>query len=251
MAALSSASSTSSGGSKPAKRCANIDLPEPGGPTMSSEWPPAAAISKARFGPAWPLTSAMSGHRACVEATGAWVDKRVQPSLGAASPGAKACTTSSRCWARNTVASGTNAASSALPGGKTKRVAGPARRKAKPMAKAPRTGRSAPLSDSSPANSQPAKRAASICPLAAKMPSAMGRSRRPESLGKSAGARLTVMRWLCGKFSPALTMAERTRSRASFTSVSAKPTKVNKGRPLAKCTSTSTAWATKPTNTRP
>ena len=49
------------GGSSPAKRCASIDLPEPGGPTISRLWPPAAAISSARLAPAWPLTSARSG----------------------------------------------------------------------------------------------------------------------------------------------------------------------------------------------
>ena len=38
--------------------------------------------------------------------------------------------------------------------------------------------------------------------LAARMPRAIGRSKRPESLGKSAGARFTVMRLLCGNSSP-------------------------------------------------
>ena len=253
MAALSKASSTLSGGNKPAKRCANIDLPEPGGPLSRTECEPAAAMVKARFGPAWPLTSAMSGPALGPLAQACGARKALQPSLGSGggAPGSAHCaTTSSRWCARNTRASGTKAASSALPGGNTKAALGVVWRKAKPMAKAPRTGRSAPLSESSPANSQPAKRAPSICPLAAKMPMAIAKSKRPESLGRSAGARLTVMRWLLGKSSPALTMAERTRSRASLTSVSAKPTKVNEGRPLAKCTSTATACAVNPTKTR-
>jgi hypothetical protein len=55
----------------------------------------------------------------------------------------------------------------------------------------------------------------------------MGKSKRPDSLGKSAGAKLTVMRWLLGNAKPLLRMAERTRSRASRTSVSAKPTSAN------------------------
>ncbi len=37
-----------------------MDLPEPGGPTMSSEWEPAAAISNTRLAWAWPRTSARS-----------------------------------------------------------------------------------------------------------------------------------------------------------------------------------------------
>ena len=72
------------------------------------------------------------------------------------------------------------------------------------------------------------------------MPTAIGKSNRPDSLGKSAGAKLTVMRWLLGNAKPLLRMAERTRSRASRTSVSAKPTKLKLGKPLAKCTSTVT-----------
>ena len=59
-AADSSASSVVIGRRMPTKRCASIDLPEPGGPTMSKEWPPAAAISSTRLTPAWPFTSARS-----------------------------------------------------------------------------------------------------------------------------------------------------------------------------------------------
>ncbi len=59
-AADSKASRVLMGGSRPAKRCASMDLPEPGGPTMSTLWPPAAAISSARLAAAWPFTSARS-----------------------------------------------------------------------------------------------------------------------------------------------------------------------------------------------
>ena len=57
----SSASSSSSGGSSPGRRCAIMLLPAPGGPTKSRLCEPAAAISSARFAPAWPRTSARSG----------------------------------------------------------------------------------------------------------------------------------------------------------------------------------------------
>ena len=87
--------------------------------------------------------------------------------------------------------------------GNTSRLGLSCAAKAMPMAKAPRTGRSSPDKDNSPANSWPAMAAASTTPLAAKMPMAMGRSKRPESLGKSAGARLTVMRLLLGNDRPA------------------------------------------------
>ena len=57
------------------------------------------------------------------------------------------------------------------------------------------------------------------------MPSAMGRSKRPDSFGKSAGARLAVMR-RAGISKPQFCSAARTRSRDSFTSVSGRPTMV-------------------------
>ena len=78
----------------------------------------------------------------------------------------------------------------------------------------------------------------------------MGKSSRPESLGKSAGARLTVMRLLLGNSSPEFWMAQRTRSRASLTSTSASPTSVKLGKPLAKWTSTVTRVASSPLNAR-
>src|SRR5207248_246388 len=43
-----------------ARRLANMDLPVPGGPMSRTLWPPAAAISNARFTDSWPLTSAKS-----------------------------------------------------------------------------------------------------------------------------------------------------------------------------------------------
>ena len=71
------------------------------------------------------------------------------------------------------------------------------------MASAPRTGRSSPDERQLAGELVAAPGArASIWPLAARMPSAIGRSKRPESLGRSAGARLTVMRLLCGKSRP-------------------------------------------------
>ncbi len=84
----------------------------------------------------------------------------------------------------------------------------------------------------------------------AKIPSAIGRLKRPESLGKSAGAKLTVMRLLLE--TPARCFAKRSarRSRASFTSTSASPTKLRLGRPLARCTSTVTAGAASPSRAR-
>src|SRR3990167_1285822 len=82
------------------------------------------------------------------------------------------------------------------------------------------------------------------------MPKAISRSKRPESLGRSAGARFTVILLLAGNSSPVFWIAERTRSRASFTSVSANPTSVKLGKPLARCTSTQTGRACRPNKAR-
>ena len=51
---------SASGGRIPGRRWASIVLPEPGGPTNSRLWPPAAAISSARRGTSCPRTSARS-----------------------------------------------------------------------------------------------------------------------------------------------------------------------------------------------
>jgi hypothetical protein len=91
--------------------------------------------------------------------------------------------------------------------------------------------------------------AALIWPEATRMPSAMGRSKRPDSLGRSAGARLTVMR-RCGNSKPQFWIAARTRSRASLTSVSGRPTRVKEGKPAARWTSTVTSGAARPASAR-
>jgi len=63
------------------------------------------------------------------------------------------------------------------------------------------------------------------------MPRAIARSNRPPSLGKSAGARLMVIR-LAGNSNSLLMMALRTRSLLSRTAVSGNPTRLNAGKPF-------------------
>src|SRR6266481_5888172 len=81
------------------------------------------------------------------------------------------------------------------------------------------------------------------------MPTAIGRSKRPPSFGKSAGDRLTVMR-PGGKLNPVVNNAERTRSLLSRTAVSGSPTMKKAGRPEPKCTSTRTNGADRPAGAR-
>ena len=67
----------------PGSRAASIDLPAPGGPTISRLWPPAAAISSARLAFSWPLTSRRSGKAGVVAVAAA----RAAPALRAAGSG--------------------------------------------------------------------------------------------------------------------------------------------------------------------
>ena len=52
------------------KRLASMDLPLPGGPTISTLCPPAAATSRARFTFSWPFTSEKSGKTASASVMG-------------------------------------------------------------------------------------------------------------------------------------------------------------------------------------
>ena len=117
------------------------------------------------------------------------------------------------------------------------------------IANAARIGRNSPDKDSSPANSYWDKSGACNWLEATKIPRAIARSNRPDSLGRSAGAKLTVMR-RAGNSKPVFKRAARTLSLDSRTSVSGNPTIVNVGSPFAKCTSTVTSGASMPAKPR-
>ena len=241
-AAEASASSVDMGGSRPGRRCASIDLPVPGGPNNSSECAPPAATSSARRACNWPRTSARSGTLAPASGGGP------ASATGASAVWPLRCAhTASRLAAGSTLARRASAASAALPAGNTSPR--PPRPAASAAANTPRTGRRSPVSDSSPQNSSASMRSMATWPDAARMPTAIARSKRPPSLGRSAGARLTVMRrW--GNSNCEDWIAARTRSRASRTSVSGRPTRLKAGRPLARWTSTVTSGAASPSSAR-
>ena len=88
-----------------------------------------------------------------------------------------------------------------------------------------------------------------ICPETNSTPRAIGKSKRPDSLGISAGDKLTVSR-PSGNSKPLLRIAARTRSRLSRTSASAKPTIPKLGSPRARWVSTRTTGASKPMSER-
>lgn len=159
--------------------------------------------------------------------------------------------TSDRLSAPIATRCGAKAASSRQPDGTTMRLplAPPPPRNARIMASVPRIGLSSPVSESSPTNSRSARASPGIWPLAARMPTAIGRSKRPESLGRSAGARLTVSRRL-GNSNPQFSSAARTRSALSRTAACGRPTMWNAGNPLPTWTSTRTSGACRPTRAR-
>src|SRR3954452_3656652 len=102
-----------------------------------------------------------------------------------------------------------------------------------------------PSSDSSPSNSTSSTLRRVTTPLAARTPSAIGRSNEDPAFRISAGARLTVTR-CSGNSKPELRIALRTRSRLSRTDGSGRPTIVKPGRPKDTSTSTSTVQASIP-----
>ncbi len=85
--------------------------------------------------------------------------------------------------------------------------------------------------------------------LAARMPSAIGKSKRPPVLRMSAGPRLTVIR-LCGNSRLQFEIAPRTRSLLSRTAASGRPTIENLGRPPDRNTSIVTGGAVTPSCAR-
>ena len=141
----------------------------------------------------------------------------------------------------------TRAASATLGAGSTS-VATPARRACRAIESAPRIVRSAPSRPSSPTNIRSAAATDdSSCPVATRMPMAIGRSNAVPSFFTSAGARFTVIR-RGGTLKPELTSAAPTRSRLSFTALAASPTIVHWGSPCAASTSTMTSYASMPTS---
>ena len=136
------------------------------------------------------------------------------------------------------------AASAALAAGSTSRV-NPRWRASAATDSTPRVGSIEPSSDSSPMMIVSAIVRAVTTPVAARTPSAIGRSKAVPALRTSAGARLTVTR-CSGKSKPELRIADRTRSRLSRTLASGRPTSTSEGSPKVTSTSTSTGMASRP-----
>ncbi len=215
---------SSMGGSRPGRRCASMLLPLPGGPINSRLCSPAAAISSARRAPAWPRTSARSGarprskrrrlHWRCGR-------ERLQPARKTAyvpqmTGHEHARLPRQRCL--RTVDLRHDHRVAETPGLQGARQHAAHTVQLASQVKARRTARG------------PRRAPRAIAPEATRMPTAIARSKRPPSFGRSAGARLTVTR-PAGKSKPQLESAARTRSLLSLTAVSSSPTTENEGSP--------------------
>ena len=110
----------------------------------------------------------------------------------------------------------------------------------------PRTGFTAPSSDNSPTNIVSARRVSKTCCVAARIPTAIGKSKPEPSLRRSAGARFTTT-FLAVMRRCEFSKAERIRCSLSFTALSGKPTRKSPMPPPATFTSTSTFTALMPT----
>ena len=240
---VSSASPGDSGGRIVGIRRASIVFPEPGAPIISTLCPPAAAISSARLASACPFTSAKSSSY-----------RPAATSNGSAAPGTagtisaspfSSAITSFRLPAPSTSIPSTTAASRALSAGSTS-LRNPSPRARTAIGSTPRTGFSVPSSDSSPANIVPPSAPASTRPIAASIPTAIGRSNEAPSLRRSAGARLTTTLRPDIR-SPEFSNAARMRCSLSLTALSGSPTRYMPSPPPAMLTSTVTATASIPT----
>ena len=145
-----------------------------------------------------------------------------------------------------TVTPGTRLASRMLPTGTTA-CRMPARAAACTIGSTPRTGRTLPSSPSSPTTTAPSTAPGGTRPSPASTASAMARSKQDPCFGSAAGRRFTVIRRI-GHRSPELTIAARTRSRASESAASGSPDSTRVGSPLARSASTSTRCPASPTS---
>ena len=161
-----------------------------------------------------------------------------------ASPPAHA-TKSAKCAKSSTSMPLTSLASCAQAEGTITRRT-PRDRAARTAGNTPRTGCMPPSSPSSPTMTASSNAAGDTRPVARATDAAIDRSNADPDFGIPAGDRFTVMRW-SSTSNPHDSNAARTRSRASRTDVSSRPTRVKATRPDPAYVSTSTRCPSIPT----
>ena len=254
-----SAAASSSGGRSPGSSGRAASCPSPGGPTSSSPWPPASAISSARRASSCPRTSARSGTSPGIGglaagrgATGL-VARRPPSSTRGGPAGSRvrrrdrtASTASRERRHADDLDARRRAAPRRRPSGRDHDPPRrPRRASAATIGRTPGTGRTSPPSDSSPMSA--------IRPGAgADLLRAEEDPDRDREIERGAGlaqvGRREVDRDPPRRMAnPALRIAPRTRSRASWRAASARPTIVNPGSPGATSTSTRMTRPSRPT----
>ncbi len=240
-------SSRERGGKIVGRRRAIMVLPDPGGPTISKWWNPAAAISAALFTVCWPFTSAKSSKISFV-----FLAKRVWMSIWVGAINfllfsLSSCKKASVSLILETPITSifwTAAPSAAFSFGSMQQEI-PCFLASLTIGSAPFTGFTSPFSPSSPIISVFAAFSGGRCCSAVKIPTATGRSSSEPSFLKSAGERLTLIH-IDGNGIPAFFSATFTRSLASFTSEFGSPTIWKQGSPLDTSTSTWINWLLMP-----
>ncbi len=109
----------------------------------------------------------------------------------------------------------------------------------------PRTGRRAPVSESSPSSAVPSRASAGILPSAPSVATAMATSKAPPLFLRSAGPRFTVITY-SARLVPICWSAARTRTRLSRVLASARPTRRKFAGPRPESTSTRMGCASSP-----
>ena len=228
-------------------------MPAPGGPSMSTWCPPAAATSIANRAVAWPSTSRRSGSPdvtgvasgsapAAPRAVGAVVVVVVGVDEGLLrqrfGPGER-----DQLAQRPDAGDAQAGHEPSLGGvrGRDDHALDARRRRPQP----PPAGPPAPAAPGRPAPARRAERPGRTRPpgrptAAASTAAAIARSKLDPRLGRLAGERLMVIRRVAGQGWPLLTTAARTRSRDSDSDVSGSPTNEKDGTPCPRSASTST-----------
>ena len=180
-------SATVSGGRIPGSRRAIMVLPDPGGPINRRLWPPAAAISSARFANCCPRTSQRSSWRVARRSRRSRASRRVGPIVLVPE---RCSNTSPRVSPPRTSTPSTAPASRAFAFG-SRSLFTPRARHPAAIGSPPRIGLRCPSSPSSPTRQVPSTRSCGTTPIPIKTAMAIGRSKALPSLGTSAGARCT------------------------------------------------------------
>ena len=213
---------------------------------MRTLWPPAAATSSALLACSWPRMSAMSTPPDTPSpASSPSPAGPVVLDTGSICSAPRRWVTSSARLDTGTISTPSTSAASPESSEGTNTLSNPSSLATTTIGRTPLVCLRVPSRDSSPRNREESGTDATWREFK-RSATAIGKSYAGPAFLRSAGARLTVIRRI-GNSQPELRTAARTRSRASWTAVSGRPTIVKEGSPGEISTSTSTMNPSRPT----